>query len=247
MWQLAPLNLNLELNEVHIWLVDLDFNLDLVDQLNNILCEDEQIKARKFRFEYLQNRFITTRANLRIILSKYLTISPQNIVFNYGEKGKPSLVKNINPEAIEFNVSHSENLALYSFIKQKKIGIDIEKIRDNCEVENLAQRFFTNNEYQIISRLRGRKQLQAFFQAWTSKEAYLKATGEGLGGGLDKIEINLENEARKILSIKDNQHLLENWTLHKIDINQDYIATLALENFQQAITFQYFCNNYQKA
>jgi 4'-phosphopantetheinyl transferase len=243
-WQQPPLNLNLNLNEIHVWLLDLNLDLHKVDQLSNILSEDELTRAKKFHFEHHQHRFIITRANLRFILSKYLKITAQEIEFIYSEKGKPSLVKTCNQEGIEFNLSHTDNLALYAFTKNQKIGVDLEKIKDNCDIENLAKRFFTNNEYQVISNLERKQQPQAFFQAWTSKEAYLKATGEGLGGGLENIEINLHSQERELVRIEGNKQLVENWTLEKIDINDDYIATLAVKNLKKEIMLHYFCNNY---
>lgn len=242
-WQQPNLKLNLGLNDVHVWLLDLNFEIDKIDELKKILSEDEQIRANKFKFEYHQHRYIITRANLRIILSKYLQINPNKIEFYYSEKGKPSLEQKCNQKELEFNLSHSENLAIYGFTNNIKIGIDIEKIKDNCDVESLANRFFTLNEYHIISNLKGKEKLQAFYQAWTSKEAYFKATGEGLIGGLNNIEIALNSLERKLVSIHGNKQIINDWTLHKIDINDDYMATIALENLKKKIILHYFCNN----
>jgi 4'-phosphopantetheinyl transferase len=80
------------------------------------------------------------------------------------------------------------------------------------------------------------QQKQVFFQAWTSKEAYLKAIGEGLAGGLDKIEIELNNINKKVIKIRGNQEIINNWYLEKININDDYIAAIALENFNGKIS-----------
>lgn len=240
MWEKPPLNFHLNINDVHVWLLDLNLALYQVDELRQIISKDEQIRANKFHFKEHQERFIITRASLRILLGKYLQIKPQEIDFYYSEKGKPFLSKTLNHQDILFNLSHSENIALYGFTKNIKIGIDVEKIKDNCQVENLAKRFFTNYEYHIISNLKGLEQKQAFFKAWTSKEAYLKAIGEGLGGGLDKIEIELKGVNQKVINIRENQEIINNWCLQNIDINKDYIAAIALENCKNTSRLRYF-------
>jgi 4'-phosphopantetheinyl transferase len=221
--------LNLGVNDVHIWYLDLNLYLDKLEEFKAILSQEELTKAFKFKFEKHQNRFIITRANLRLILSKYINIAPENIEFIYSEKGKPSLAQNYDDLGIEFNLSHSGELALYAVTKDKRIGIDVEKIRTNCDVESIAKRFFCESEYQFISRLPEGEKQRVFYQVWTRKEAYLKATGEGLGGGLDTIELDLESKDTKIISIKGEEKTSNNWYLYELKMPENYLASLAVE------------------
>ncbi|PYV01533.1 MAG: hypothetical protein DMG10_17385, partial [Acidobacteria bacterium] len=46
------------------------------------------------------------------------------------------------------------------------------------DVEGLAKRFFSANEFQVLHSLRAGQRTDAFFRGWTRKEAYLKARGE---------------------------------------------------------------------
>lgn len=252
MWQKAVLDfeennglidLILSPNQVHIWLLNLEENLFQLNKLKSILSPDEQIKANKFRFPIHQNRFIIARANLRLILSKYLVVKPQAIEFSYSEKGKPSLAKHLNQQLIEFNLSHSENLALYGFTLKNKIGVDIEKIKENSDTDGIAKRFFTNNEYQIISQLSGKEKHKTFFKFWTSKEAYLKAIGEGLTGGLNNVEIKIKNQQIKLNTPNKSKQVISNWQLKQIDIEKDYIATIAVENKQRDINYRFYTNS----
>jgi 4'-phosphopantetheinyl transferase len=220
--------MNIDLNDIHVWYLDLNLFAHKIDQLQKILCEEELRKAFQFRFEKHQNRFIITRGVLKIILSKYIDIEPEKIEFVYTQKGKPSFVTNSNEQSIEFNVSHSSDLALYAIAKETRIGIDVEKIKGNRELESIAKRFFCPREYQFISSLKDQEKEIAFYQAWTSKEAYLKATGEGLAGGLDAIELDLASKDRKIIKLKREQNNIRNWYLYNLDINDNYIATLAV-------------------
>lgn len=90
---------------------------------------------------------------------------------------------------LQFNLSHSHHLALYAFThSQGGIGIDLEYLRCLPQALSLAQRFFTKNEAAYLASLPPKRQERMFFRFWTAKEAYLKATGEGLVG-LQNIEI----------------------------------------------------------
>jgi 4'-phosphopantetheinyl transferase len=223
MWENLPDKLILEKDTIQIYCVNLDSQLSQINLLENNLSEEEKIRANKFKFERLQNRFIVCRSILRILLGKYLNIKPSEIVFHYGKKGKPSLAKSCNHLGIEFNLSHSENFALYGFTLNRKIGVDLEYRREINELEKLVKRFFHSREYELLSKLENKQKQNLFFKIWTAKEAYLKALGTGISEGLDKIEI--DNSQFKI----DN-NLLNNWQLYHLETNTNYVASVALEN-----------------
>jgi len=197
-------------------------NLDEQKWANN-LSEDELIRANKFKFEHLKNRFMVCRSLLRILLGKYLNINPSEIVFKYSEKGKPSLAENANRLGIEFNVSHSEHLALYGFTIQRKIGVDIEQNREIENFDQLARRFFHVRESELISKLKYPEKQQLFYQIWTAKEGYLKAIGAGISGGLNTIEIDN-------FQLKINNKILDNWQLYRLEINPKFTASLVVES-----------------
>ncbi len=90
------------------------------------------------------------------------------------ENGKPYLP---DYPQIHFNVTHSENMVLAVFA-DKEVGCDIEYTKE-ADLE-LAKRFFCPEEYEFIAGLEGERKDNAFFQIWTLKESFLKATGMGL-------------------------------------------------------------------
>ncbi len=224
-WQFPPENLQLFHNEVHLWQKYLNLSQQKVAELSTILAPDEQKRADRFRFPIHRNRFIVARATLRQILARYLNLEPQKIQFQYSDRGKPSLIDN----KIEFNLSHSQDLAIYGFTKNRKIGVDLEYLKDMPDAENLAKRFFCDREYQAISSFQPPDKQTAFFKIWTAKEAYLKATGVGLMG-LDDVEIVLNSSVDvKIASINHNIEAASNWYLSSFKIKADYIAAVAIE------------------
>ena len=81
---------------------------------------------------------------------------------------------------MNFNLSHSHDLALYAFTLQRRIGIDLEQLRPISMAEQIAKRYFSSQENAVFSKLSQMQKQEAFINGWTSKEAYVKAIGEGL-------------------------------------------------------------------
>ena len=239
-WVQPSIELKLLDNEVHLWLINLNISSQEIARLTNTLSTDEIVRADRFKFENHRDRFIAARGFLRQILSNYLQKNSEKITFEYSGRGKPKLL-NTN---LQFNVSHSQNIALYSFTKNNLIGIDIEYLRSNVECNKIAERFFNEIEYRIINNLSQDKQARTFFQFWTMKEAYLKATGEGLGGGLEtvKIELNRNLEA-KVKAIAFNEIEPNNWFFKSFIPEQGFVATVAVNTKQLPLDIKYYILN----
>ncbi|ABG53648.1 MAG: 4'-phosphopantetheinyl transferase superfamily protein [Trichodesmium sp. St16_bin4-tuft] len=221
-------------NNVHIWSTNLKLSSDKIEELSTILSPDEKNRANKFYFEKDKNRFIIARGTLRTILSRYLNIEPKKLQFTYSDRGKPYL-KNTS---ILFNLSHSQDLALYGITKINLIGIDLEYIRPMNDAVNLAKRFFSLQEYKLISQLPPQKQQETFFKIWTCKEAYLKATGDGLAGHLEKVEICLTPEKPvEFFSINGDIEAASHWYLYQFIPQPNYIAAVVVAEKNQKLSF----------
>src|SRR5690349_20366562 len=113
-------------SQLHLWFIKLDE--DLYQSSNALLLNAEEMKrAVRFKFELHRKRYITARAGLRSILGQYLEVSPQNVQILTAPQGKPFL----QDCDLQFNVSHSHDLALYAFTLGNPVGVDIEKVRNN--------------------------------------------------------------------------------------------------------------------
>ncbi|KAF0249532.1 MAG: phosphopantetheine-protein transferase, partial [bacterium] len=181
-WPLPPQEISLSKNYVHVWSILLDQTSETTASLRQILSLEEQSRADKFYFEHDRNRFTVARAILRTILGNYLGHNPSDIKFSYAKNGKPFL-ENID---LQFNVSHSQDLALCAFTYQRELGVDVEYLRLMKDAEQIAKRFFSPRESSLFCSLPPQEQQLAFFRCWTRKEAYIKAIGDGLSYPLDK-------------------------------------------------------------
>jgi 4'-phosphopantetheinyl transferase len=223
---------------VHVWRADLNLPESRIQQLAQTLAPDEQHRAFRFYFERDRKHFIAGRGILRTILARYLNMEPEQLQFSYSSRGKPALANTGTGETVSFNLSHSNGLALYAIAqgaqalpsgRDPRIGIDLEYMRPMPEAEQLAKRFFSAREHAVISSLPVKYKQEAFFHAWTCKEAYLKAIGDGLPG-LDKVEVSLvPGEPPALLSIQGDQQAASHWILHQLIPAPGYMAALAVE------------------
>ena len=206
--------------DVHVWNVDLNLDLDQINHFNQFLTTQERQRAAKFINPLHGKRWICARGYLRQILGKYVDLSPAQITFTYGLYGKPA----IEQGDLQFNLSHSGDRAIYGISAHLPIGIDLEYIHD-LPAADLVNRFFSPGEQAIFHRLPVELQQAGFFQAWTQKEAYLKAGGTGLSTPLDQIEVSIDpRHPAAIISAPTAQ----TWQIHKLEISPEYAGAIVI-------------------
>jgi len=227
-------------DEVHIWLASLDMP---VTKFHGLLAADERERAERFHFKKDRDRFITQRGILRILLGCYLGVEPESVQFSRGEHGKPLIADALNGEALHFNLSHSQNMAIYAFSGDGEIGVDIEQIRDNIEMTQLVDRFFSTREKTAWHSLPETQRREAFFNAWTRKEAFTKATGDGLSMPLDSFDVSIApGEAARLLGIDSDEKTAAEWSIQDIKPATGFAAALAMEGKIGTIDFRYWAS-----
>lgn len=181
----------LPLNQVHVWHASLDVKQSELDRLETVLSRDERDRASRFHFLRDRRRFAAGRGILRQILAYYLSQEPRALRFGYGRCGKPYLKSSFGVNELRFNLAHSHGVALCGIVRNREIGVDLERIDRAFEVQQIAEHFFSRRECSQLSALPSRLQLQGFFNCWTRKEAYVKALGDGLIIRLDSFDVTL--------------------------------------------------------
>jgi len=242
LWNQPPADLALSSDDVHVWRASLDESPSKVQQLAQILSPDEQARAARFYFEQHRKRFIVARGLLRTILSYYLKIQPIAIDFTYSKYGKPELATASNIGKLEFNVSHSQDLALYAVTRDRQIGIDLEQIRPVADAQQIVERFFSEQEKIAFQSLPAEQKQAAFFNAWTRKEAYLKACGDGLNRPLNQVEVSMTpGESATLIKVEGSLAAANHWCLQALTPAPDYAAAMVVEGHDwQLNCWQYF-------
>lgn len=212
---------------VHLWQRSLHATAAAQDACFELLSDDEREKAGRYRMEQPRCDFVLTRGTLRFLLAKYLSIPPSQVSFRYAEHGKPFLAGGGD---LRFNVSHSDGLAVMAFVRNREIGIDVERVREQSDAMKLAERFFSPHERNALRGLSGNELHAAFFRCWTRKESYIKAKGEGLSLPLHQFDVSVESDpAQLLLATRPDPDEADRWSLRNVAVPPGYAATLAVE------------------
>ena len=225
-------------NEVHVWCVCLDLLSTCFEYLERVLSEDEVDRATRFYFDRHRKCFVITRGMLRIILSWYLKRKPSELCFCYNKYGKPALADMSGDLALNFNVSHSGRLALCAITAERKVGVDIESIRQSKNMEEIIMSFFSNQEKEAFSVLPEHMKQEAFFTCWTRKESYIKALGRGLSYPLHKFSVSImPDEPAKLVEVEGEREEKNRWALKEMRPNPGYVAAVAAEDHSWCLRY----------
>jgi len=211
--------------------IRLEKNVEEIRALSKLLSDTERRRADRFAFDRDRNRFIVARANLREMLATRLSVRPESVELTYGVHGKPALSRRFADSDLRFNVSHSDDVAVYAFSLGREIGIDIEVVRSIPDADDIAARFFSRRENETYLTLDPNDKPQGFFNCWTRKEAFVKAIGDGLYHPLDSFDVSLSpGEHAKILRIKDMPGSECGWCLNSFSPLPGLITAVVTEN-----------------
>jgi phosphopantetheinyl transferase len=151
--------INTATHYVDIWTVPLDEPRPL------LLNPEERARAARFVFEHDRRRWSNARSALRAVLARYLNQAPADLSFAFGPNGKPAI------EGIEFNLSHASAWALIAVSGDIPVGVDLEAIRGDVEIDKILARIGETNLPESLERL---------FHVWSRREARVKAVGGAL-------------------------------------------------------------------
>jgi 4'-phosphopantetheinyl transferase len=214
-----------EPGEVHVWRISLAQPPAQLAALAARLSPDERERAARFVFERDRAAYTATRGALRSLAGGYLGHPPGELVFGYGARGKPYLAAPRGAR-LQFNVSHSGELALLAFAHGRELGVDIERRRGMDDLLSLARTAFTREEYAALSALPPGDHAAAFFACWSRKEAFIKATGEGVSQ-LEAFEVTVRaDQPARLLRVPPGG---PPWSILDLPEIPGYAAALVVE------------------
>lgn len=220
-------------NKIDFWYCNLGLNRSKLDAYFALLSNDEKARSSRFKFDRDRECYIISRGILRLLLAGYLRQEPHDFVFSYTQFGKPFLAVD---GSLRFNISHSGNMAVFGFARNEEIGVDIEKIKDDFDILELAQNFFAQKEIEVLEHLPKEALPGAFFRCWTRKESFIKAEGSGLSFPLDQFAVSLaQDKPAELLTTQWDPNEKEHWQLFSYIPAEEYVAAVAIRS--QAHTF----------
>jgi 4'-phosphopantetheinyl transferase len=230
-YQIHKVSMNLHQHEIHIWSVELSINKQQEAELFSHLSSDECNRARQFKQDIHRRRFIAAHSALKFLLSVYLNVSLHEITFSYNSYKKPFVA---NPaSSLQFNMAHSQDIAIIGLTLNHAIGIDIEKIRAAYNPA-IANRYYSEEENKQLNQLTDQERTAFFYQLWASKEALVKAVGQGLSLNLSQISVHLNKE--EMIHLENT-----NWRLYPLSLHTDFAAAVATNQTINTIISRTVC------
>ncbi len=145
-------------------------------------------------------------------------------------RGKPILAPFVADGSLQFNLAHSGELVLYAVTRGRRVGIDVEWMCSFDRFERIAARFFSARERAMLFSLPAVDRRTAFFNCWTRKEAYIKATGDGLARPLHSFTVSLAPDAPpQLLETDGDAAEAARWSLYSLTPAAGFAAALAVE------------------
>lgn len=218
--------------EVRVWPVKLAASDEWIAKCKTLLSPEERARADRFYFPYLTRNYAISHCVLRVLLGGFLSVEPQEVIFVLGRNGKPALPA---PERMQFNMSHSQDLALYAITMDCPLGVDVECIRSIDSLEDISRRFFHAAESAALLSVPASERDAAFYRCWTRKEAYIKAVGDGLSIPLDTFQVSLgREEPARFLQLSVGGE----WSLHNLEPAPGFAGALAYPDSPRPLTLE---------
>jgi len=215
-------------NVIHVW-----FGYeDLLDDPANaarflaVMSDDELARDRRFLVETPRRLHRLARGMQRMVLTSYLPGTlPREFRFVNGATGRPALAPPYDASGLDFNLAHTSGLVVLAIARGRSIGVDVE-IHDKKVPLEVARRFFSEVEADTLQALPADAQPRRFLRLWTLKEAYLKAIGTGIAGGLDGMTFRIDDHGACTFERAADPHAAR-WSFSQFDVRAGHVLALA--------------------
>lgn len=209
-----------------VWQVGLDVAPAYLARLVALLSVDERERMGRFHLAPHRHRYAAAHGQLRLILSAYLACSPAQLQFVTTTYGKPALT---NGGDVCFNLSHAGDQMLVGVVRGRAIGVDMEQIRPDLATSEIASHYFSRVEQGAFQAVPDAQKSQAFFNAWTRKEAFIKAIGEGLSFPLADFDVTLvPGEPARLLAVRGSTETAARWQMWGWETRDGYAAAVVV-------------------
>jgi 4'-phosphopantetheinyl transferase len=219
--------------EIHLWLTFYDEITDerLLSDYLTLLNSAEKEQQSRFYFAKDRLRYLVTRALVRTVMSRYVSIGPRDWVFSTNAYGCPEIANVQGREAfLSFNISHTDSLIVLGVTRRRALGVDVENVRAREVSIDIADRYFAPTEVAALNNVPPQQQQYRFFEYWTFKESYIKARRMGLSLPLDKFSFHYPND--RALEIAIDPELADDparWQFWQFQPRPEYLVAVCAE------------------
>ena len=217
---------------VHLWIIPLDEQTDARAVAG--LGPWEQERARRLLSGPVRDRYVAAHVALGRILGSYLGLDAASVPLAQSTGGKPFVVG----APLAFSLSHSSDLAVCAVAECGPLGADIEYVRQIADADGIVRLMFDPGEAAEYATHTGPARVAAFFSAWTRKEAFLKATGDGLMRPLNSFQVVVSpTRPAGLVRLDGDDQAPGRWSLRSFVPAPGYVGALAIEGALTSVEY----------
>jgi 4'-phosphopantetheinyl transferase len=129
-----------------------------------------------------RTQYLAGRALLRVALERWTGRPAASHRLIVGANGKPQCVG-----GPMISLTHNGTLVACAVSSANEVGVDVQFPTPQMHTADIARQYFSTAESHWLSSAPD----DSFYMLWVLKEAYLKALGRGLGGGLSLLNCHI--------------------------------------------------------
>ncbi len=220
---------------VVVWMTEVSTSWDALPFLEPCLDAQDRERAARFHFADDRARYVLGRGLARNILGRYLARTPETIELAATERGQLYFP---DDETMRFSITHARDLVAVALTTRARVGIDIEYTERKLNLEGVAERILSAEDFREFEALPEQEKVAAFFRIWTRKEAYLKATGEGITNALKEISVSMHAEEIGTIADARDAAGAKKWRMHALTLPTNYMGCVACDDAAKRMDFQ---------
>ena len=212
--------------EIHVWLAAESLVDDpaTADRLHALLTDEERRRLLEFRAAAPRRLHLVARAVQRTALSRLVpAVKSADWRFERGATGRPALAA-AHRLPVDFNIAHTQGMVVMATGRDVRLGIDVERLERRRSLD-IARRYFSPPEIAALDALPVDAQARRFVELWTLKEAYLKAVGSGIAGGLGSMTFDWSADGIRFERASDPD--AASWRFRQWSSDEDFLVALA--------------------
>lgn len=209
-------------SHVHLWVLNGSSIFDIKNADIQLLDSTELEFSEKYHDDFARHQFLTSRILLRKILSRYCSVvSPKEWSFQKNRYGKLSISTEHNQPLLNFSISHSGPITVFALSQHPLTGVDIETIGRTNDYHAIAEKFFSEDEFSALMALKPNQQESRFYDFWTLKESFMKASGSGFYSGTKHFNFHFSQAGIEISFDNEFHDPIHNWNFWNLNLGQN--------------------------
>jgi 4'-phosphopantetheinyl transferase len=214
--------------EVHFARVDRALDATARERLLAMLSDDEHARHARFHVETDRDEYLAAHALVRVALAEKAAVAPETLVFGARDGGKPEVASPRLDPSFAFSLTHARGLVACAVACGTEVGLDAEDLARSTDVDRLEARVLSAHERAALAGLGADARRRRFFETWTLKEAYAKATGVGMGRTFGAVELDLTPQGQARLRVPHAGDDARAWSLRVLDVPPRHVLAVAV-------------------